>query len=113
MKVTTLSNERQRRLAKWNDKVSPIAEWLSEKEELLSVPLSDSLDHDSAETYKNQFVVRILCIHNLKCDPCEVNEFSNGIARVVKLVPLQYLLMRSIIVSDRPACDSLNLSVVQ
>ena len=58
MKLTTLLNERQRRLAKWNDKVSPIAEWLSEKEELLSTPLSDSLDYDSAEKHKNQFVVR-------------------------------------------------------
>ena len=58
MKLTTLLNERQRRLAKWNDKVSPIAEWLSEKEELVSSPLSDSLDHDAARTHKNEFVVR-------------------------------------------------------
>jgi hypothetical protein len=61
MKLTTLLNERQRRLAKWNDKVSPIAEWLSEKEELLSsLPPSDSLDHDAARTHKNEIVVRML-----------------------------------------------------
>lgn len=58
MKLTTFLNERQRRLAKWSDKVSPIAEWLSEKEELLAIPLSDSLDHDTARTHKNEFVVR-------------------------------------------------------
>ena len=58
MKLTTLLNERQRRLTKWSDKVSPIGEWLSEKEELLSIPLSDSLDHDAARKLKNEFVVR-------------------------------------------------------
>ncbi len=58
MKLTNVLNERQRRLAKWNDKVSPIAEWLSEKEELLSLPLSDSLDHDAVVKHKNEIVVR-------------------------------------------------------
>ena len=58
MKLTNVLNDRQRRLAKWNDKVSPIAEWLSEKEELLSLPLSDSLDHDAVVKHKNEIVVR-------------------------------------------------------
>ena len=58
MKLTTLLNERQRRLTKWNDKVLPIGEWLNEKEHLLTTTPQDSLDHDELLSKKNKFVVR-------------------------------------------------------
>ena len=67
MKVTTLLNERQRRLTKWNDKVVPISEWLSEKEDLLSEPLSDSLDYDAAQKHKNEVVVRKPSLKRFTC----------------------------------------------
>lgn len=59
MRLTTLLNERQRRLTKWNDKVAPVAEWLTEKEEFLSSPVPDSLDHDAARKHRNEIVVRL------------------------------------------------------
>ena len=63
MKLTTLLNERQRRIAKWDDKVVPIAEWLSEKEDMLSaLPLLDSLDYDAACKYKNEIVASVIFV---------------------------------------------------
>ncbi|XP_028414134.1 dystrophin-like isoform X2 [Dendronephthya gigantea] len=67
MKLTTLLNERQRRIAKWDDKVVPIEEWLSEKEDMLSkLPQPDSLDHDAASRYKNEIVDLVVDIDTQK-----------------------------------------------
>lgn len=59
MRLTNLLNEKQRRVGKWNDNVSPVAEWLAGKQEMLS-SLSEpgSLDLDTARKQKNEVAVR-------------------------------------------------------
>lgn len=59
MKVTKLLNEKQRRIGKWRDKVSPVAEWLSEKQEVLTAIQTDSIDIDTARQRKNKVEVSL------------------------------------------------------